>query len=260
MPTRTVLVIDTNPSTAQRVADALAATSFSVRSATSLPEAEVIIDGTELTAVISALTFPRGNGYDLARSVKAKQPATAVFLITGGFEVYQAARADACGVDGRLSRPLQPDAVRKQLEGALGPMSNEAAAAAAPSDEPEPMAIPGDAVEQVEAPEPGPLPSRAATAVADERISSFIPRDWNQLPLVRVDPNIVGPAVERAILELLPEVVEAVLRKALSSSRSFRDLVEVAVDDAVRDQVPDIARRVIRERLAELEASRTGGS
>ncbi|MSP56196.1 MAG: response regulator [Myxococcales bacterium] len=258
MPTRTVLVIDTNPSTAQRVADALAATSFSVRSATSLSAAEAIIDGTELTAVISALTFPSGNGYDLAKSVKAKQPAAAVFLITGGFEVYQAARAEACGVDGRLCRPLQPDAVRTQLEGALGPISTDPTDLVEPADDPEPLAIPGDAMEAVDPSGDVAAPFRAATAVADERIGSFIPRDWNQLPLVRVDPNIVGPAVERAILELLPEVVEAVLRKALSSSRSFRDLVEVAVDDAVRDQLPDIARRVIRERLAEFDAARSG--
>ncbi len=260
MATRTVLVVDTNPSTAQRVADAVAASPFSVKSAASLPEADAIVDQCEITAIIAALTFPKGNGYDFAKSVKARQPAAAVFLVSGGFEVYQAARAEASGVDGRMSRPLQPDAVRKQLEGALGPITPEPAGPAGQAEEVEPMSIPGDAVEQVEAAEPRTLAARLATPIGDERLGSFIPRDWSQLPVVRVDPNVVGPAIERAILEVLPEVVEAVLRKALSSSRSFRDLVEVAVDDAVRDQVPDIARRVIRERLAEMEASRTGES
>lgn len=255
MPSRTVLVVDTNPSTAQRVMEALAATSFSVRAATSLPEAESVVEGCELSAVIAALTFPKGNGYDLAKSVKARQPAAAVFLITGGFEVYQAARAEACGVDGRLARPVQADAVRKQLEGVLGPIANEAPPDLL-SEEVEPMSIPVDAVEQVENSEPRPIGVPTASPVGDERIGSFIPRDWSQLPLVQVDPNVVAPAIERAILEVLPEVVEAVLRKALAGSRSFRDLIEVAVDDAVRDQVPDIARRVVRERLAELEASR----
>lgn len=254
MATRTVLVVDTNPSTAQRVAEALANTPFTVRSASTLPEADEVVDQNEITAVIAALTFPRGNGYDFARSVKVRQPAAAIFLITGGFEVYQAPRAEAAGVDGRMARPLQPEAVRKQLEGVLGPITTEAVTV---MEEPEPMNMPMEAVEPVEAPEPKPEGARAASPIADERIGSFIPRDWQQLPLVRVDPEVVGPALERAILEVLPEVVEAVLRKALTSSRSFRDLIELAVDDAVRDQVPDIARRVIRERLAELEASRT---
>jgi hypothetical protein len=61
--------------------------------------------------------------------------------------------------------------------------------------------------------------------------------------------------IERAILEMLPEVVEIVMAKAFTHSRSFRDLLEVAVDEAVREQLPGIARRVIRERLAEIEAA-----
>jgi hypothetical protein len=69
-----------------------------------------------------------------------------------------------------------------------------------------------------------------------------------------VDPDVVGPALERAILEVLPEVVEIVLNKAFASSPAFRDLVEVAVDEAVRAQIAPIARRVIRERLVEIEA------
>ena len=74
-------------------------------------------------------------------------------------------------------------------------------------------------------------------------------------PPVRVDPAVVQPAVERAILEVLPEVVEVVLRQALATSPGFRDLVEAAVDEAVRAQLAPIARSVVRERLAELEAA-----
>jgi hypothetical protein len=105
------------------------------------------------------------------------------------------------------------------------------------------------AYEGLVAPEPTPRPS-----VADERVASFLPREWRTYPPVRVDPEVVGPAVERAILEVLPEVVEAVLNKALLRSSALRDLVEVAVDEAVRAQIGPIARRVVRERLAELEA------
>lgn len=252
MSASTVLVVDANPSTALRVAEALRNTPFVVSAATSQAEADGVIESSEVAALIAALSFPKGNGYDLARSVKTRHPAAATFLVTGGFEVYQAQRAEAASVDGRMARPLQPDSVRAQLEGVLGPIAVEAAAT--PPVPPPPVAV---AVEPLAPAEPAP---RAAHSIADERIASFIPRDWEQLPLVRVDPAVVGPAVERAILELLPEVVEAVLRKTLLTSERFRDLVEAAVDDAVRQQVPDIARRVVEERLAEMEASRSSGS
>jgi hypothetical protein len=68
-----------------------------------------------------------------------------------------------------------------------------------------------------------------------------------------VDPDVISPAVERAILEVLPEVVEAVLRTALGSSNAFRDLVAAAVDESVREALPEIATRAVRERLAQLE-------
>jgi hypothetical protein len=90
--------------------------------------------------------------------------------------------------------------------------------------------------------------------ISEERLATFLPRDYQDVPLVQVDPDVVGPAVERAILEVLPEVVEAVLRHALGSSTAFRNLVSAAVDESVRETLPDIAAKVVRERLALLEA------
>lgn len=87
-----------------------------------------------------------------------------------------------------------------------------------------------------------------------ERVATIIPRDFGQVPAVAASTETLAPAVERAMLEVLPEVVEAVLRRSLQSSAAFRDLVEVAVDEAVRAHLPDIARRLIAERLSQLEA------
>jgi hypothetical protein len=53
---------------------------------------------------------------------------------------------------------------------------------------------------------------------SSERIATFLPRDYEELPRVAVDPAVVGPAVEQAILEVLPEVVETVLRRTLETS------------------------------------------
>jgi hypothetical protein len=97
-------------------------------------------------------------------------------------------------------------------------------------------------------------PVPPAPPVSAERVATFLPRDHARLPRVAVDPDVVSPAMERAILEVLPEVVEAVLRNAVGSSVAFRDLVSAAVSEAVRAQLPEIAANIVRERLAAFEA------
>jgi hypothetical protein len=101
-------------------------------------------------------------------------------------------------------------------------------------------------------------PAEPAPPVGDERVASFLPRDWRTHPPVSVDPAVVGPALERAILAVLPEVVEAVLNKAILTSPPFREMVEVAVEEALREELPALARRVIRERMAEIERGGKG--
>jgi hypothetical protein len=59
--------------------------------------------------------------------------------------------------------------------------------------------------------------------------------------------------MERAILAVLPEVVEIIINKAITTSPAFREMVEVAVEAALREELPGIARKVIRERMAEIE-------
>jgi CheY-like chemotaxis protein len=277
MPTRTVLVVDASPLSARRVQEALRGTGFSVVVAVNQAEAEALIDAGGIAVALAALSFPKGNGYDLARQVKTRNPEAVVFLLCGGFEVFNGERADQVGVYGRINRPFTVDALRRHLEAALGPLGG--------GDRHDGVALPGEPAGRVEDPpardpEPpryaapvleavdvveaydGPIspasdsvpPDAARPSVADERLASFLPREWRSHPPVRVDPDVVGPALERAILEVLPEVVEIVLNKAFASSPAFRDLVEVAVDEAVRAQIAPIARRVIRERLVEIEA------
>ena len=258
MVTRTVLVVDASPLSARRVQEALRGTPLSVVVAATASEAERTVEAGGIAVALAALTFPGGNGYDLARQVKSRCPEAVVFLLCGGFEVFNGERADSAGVHGRINRPFTVDSLLRHLEAALGPLqAGDAPPAldAATDFEPlqdltpraEPLAYEGPISPLV--PEPAPRP-----AVADERLASFLPREWRTYPPVRVDPEVVGPAVERAILEVLPEVVEAVLNKALLRSAALRDLVEVAVDEAVRAQIGPIARRVVRERLAEIEA------
>lgn len=253
-----VLVVDPVSQTAERVALALAGTRFSVRVVRDAVEAEAALDGDPIVAVLSAITLPRGNAYELARHVRAKHPEAAVLLVSGGFDVYNAERAAEAGVVGRLSRPFSVEAVRRHLESALGPLTAEedqildASSSLEPLLEVEPDRPAPPPPPRAAPPAPLP-PPEPAPPVADERLATFLPRDWRTLPPVAVDPAVVGPAMERAILAILPEVVEAVLNKAIGTSPAFREMVEVAVEEALREELPSIARRVIRERMAEIE-------
>ena len=132
------------------------------------------------------------------------------------------------------------------------------------------LALPGLAAAQeagapIEARVPASVAPRAAPPLggrppaSDERVATFLPRDYQQLEPVAVDPEVVGPALERAILEVLPEVVQRVLRHSLAASPAFRDILEVAVEDAVRAQLPEIAERVVKERLREREQREDSG-
>ena len=91
--------------------------------------------------------------------------------------------------------------------------------------------------------------------VSSERVATFLPREYQDVPIVAVDAEVVGPALERAVMEVLPEVVEAVLRNTMVTSPAFRELLSVAVEEAVRTQLPAIASRVVEDRLAVLETT-----
>lgn len=245
-----VLVVDPSPATARKVEEVLGPLGVTVLTARDAVEAEAQLRTRPPGVLLTAVTLPKGNGYDLAKAAHARVPGLPTFLMSGGFEVYNPERAREAGVSGRIARPFTPEALRALLDPVLAPLRDAAVV------EPVEVAVEGDTEPGIET-RPA-LDARPAAPwrppTTDERIATLLPRDYQQLPLVRVDPAVVGPAMERAILEVLPEVVEVVLRRTLQSSSTFRDLVEVAVDEAVRAQLPAIAQRVVRERLLEMEA------
>ena len=237
-----VLVVDPNPLTHRRVNEALGESGLTILIARDAVEAEQKSKDKAISLVLASAVLPRGNGYDLARSVRARCPEAVVWLLTGGFEVYNPARAAEAGVTGQITKPFSAETLREQVGSSLRPSAGGRGGSDA---EDLPVEITLDAAEDGRA---------YAPPVSGERIATFLPRDYGEVPLVAVDPQVIGPALERAILEVLPEVVDVVLRRVLQSSSSFRDLVEGAVDEAVRAQVPAIAQRVVAERLAEMEA------
>ena len=234
-----VLVVDPNPATHRRVSEAFAESGWTVVTARDLPQASDHAAEHALALVLVAASLPGGNGYDFARDLLRDQPDAAVLLMTGGYEIYNSGRAESAGVRGHLAKPFSAEGLRAIAIDCVGAIPDRASV--------EPVAAPAPPV-------PVPVGAPIDPPLSGERIATLLPRTYEELPLVAVDPEVVSPALERAVLEVLPEVVEAVLRQTLHSSPAFRDLVAVAVEEAVKAQLPAIAARVVDARLAELEA------
>ena len=230
MPLHTVLVVDPNPATHRRVESAFAGLSRTLY-ARGAAEAVERSEGERLDLVLSAVRLANGNGYDLARDLRDDHPAALVFLMAGGFDVYDEDRASIAGVDGRISVPFTPASSRSRVEDALGPLP--------PMDDAPYNSSGGWTEDTMPVPPPAtPLGNAVPGApVSDERLAVFLPRDFRAGEPVAVDPDVVGPGLERAVMEVLPEVVEGVLRSALTTSPSFRDLVEKAVAKAVEERL-----------------------
>lgn len=244
-----VLVVDPNPATHRRVETGLAAFDLGLLSARNAEEAEENAVGRDIAVVLSATSLPRGNGYDLARQLRERHPAAAVLLMAGGFEVYNQQRAEEAGVVGHLSKPFTAGQLQTAVEQAIGPLPPRI------EGQTTERTLPDEPTQEYGAPPPARSPTVRPPPVSSERVATILPRDYEAVPLVAVDPEVVGPALERAVLEVLPEVVEALLRNALDTSPTFRDLVEAAVDEAVSQHLPGIARKVLTERLDAVEAA-----
>ena len=216
-----ILVVDSKPSTRAKVQSALTGVPVEVLSAVRLTEIEAFLLDGPISVFFCAATLPDESGYTLAKQIRGLCPDASIFLMAGGFEVYDAVRAADAGVTARLPLPLSDAGVLACLEAALGPVSavRSGAASVAP---PPPL---------------GP----------EERWARFVPGDLDGSEPEDLDTANLRPALEALVVELLPEVVEGVVRHTLDRSSTLRDLVASAVEDAVREQLPSIASRVADE-------------
>ncbi|MCB9744245.1 MAG: response regulator [Alphaproteobacteria bacterium] len=242
---KTVLVVDTNPATLARVREAFERSDFEVLSARSVDQAKAHASSKSIDLAFSAVRLPGGHsGYELARSLRESHPAALVYLLSGGFDVYDADRAAEAGVDGRIKVPFTAKSLRGRVEEALGPLTFKAMPEPQAVDvEPVPLPVAAQISEELlrtipEGALSPALPVQPAP-VSDERLATFLPRDFRYAEPVAVDPAVVGPAIERAIMEVLPEVVEGILRNALVTSPSFREMVGQAVEKAVAEALPE---------------------
>ena len=240
MARRVVLVVDPDPATARKTSEALKGLALEVCRAASPDQIDALLNERVPVAVLSALTFEGSSGYELIRTLRGRWAQAGMFLFCGGFDVLDPVKAQAAGVDAAIRRPFSAGALRSHLEKVLGvlPLDDDVGSTAAQDT---------DTLE-VRAP-----------LLSNERVATFIPQDYDTLPPVAVDPEVVSVAMEQAILAALPETVEILLEKSLRESIIFKAVVERAVVRALKDQLPPIVRGVVRESLIDDTGSQSSG-
>ena len=128
MTQQAVLVVDPNPATHRRVSEAFDGTAWQVVAARDLDRAAQLAGEHSVAVVLSAASLPGGNGYDFARSVLDAQPEAAVLLMTGGYEIYDTARAESVGVAGHVAKPFSVEGLRDAVQRVVGDIPAASAA------------------------------------------------------------------------------------------------------------------------------------
>jgi len=246
------MVVDPNPSTSRKLEKALQGSALDVLQLRTPEETLAACQESVPVAVFSAISLPAGNGYELARRLQQVEAGVPVFLLWGGFEILDGKRAEGCGVRAGIRKPLTSDVLLDHLEGVLGeipeepPLLDEEFVEEQPS-EPEEI-LPVDSVEYLDT---GPAvetePEAIVPPVGDERIATFVPNDYDPLPPVKLDREQLSVAMERAILAVLPEVLEAVLNKALLDGGRVRGVMNEVVAEAVRESLPELVKKQLGE-------------
>jgi len=174
--------------------------------------------------VLADVVMPGPSGYDVCRAVKSSPRPVPVLLLTGAFEPFDAAQAEACGSDGTVTKPFDSRSLVERVEELLaraGRPKPKAAPAPAPPDD--------DLEEMFDALAEAPPASPAAAAPSPEPAPEPAPRPM---------PAVAG---------LTEGDIDAIAR-AVVARLSDRVLREIAWD-----VVPDLAEVIVRERLQELE-------
>ncbi|HEX4825598.1 MAG TPA: response regulator [Candidatus Polarisedimenticolaceae bacterium] len=167
--------------------------------------------------VLADVVMPGPSGYDVCRAVKGSPRPVPVLLLTGAFEPFDPAEAEACGSDGTVTKPFDSRSLVERVEELLArgarPASRTAQAPAEPPPKDDDLEEIFDALADA-APEPKTAPPEPP------------PRPTHLLSESDID------AIARAVVVRLSDKV----------------LREIAWD-----VVPDLAEVIVRERLQEIE-------
>ena len=171
----------------------------------------------------------------MARSLGERHPAAFLILVTGGFEVLSPVRARQAGVAGHLVKPFSPGTLRSLLFSELGDLLLLSETGASKDTNLQTTEQEHETEQNgVEISVPWPQVDVPPPPIGSQRHAALIPRDSNLPPVVLADPEIIRPELERLVSELLPEVVQSVLRHELVHSPRTREAVETAINEVLQ--------------------------
>jgi signal transduction histidine kinase/CheY-like chemotaxis protein len=121
-----LLVVDDDPEILEILQDMLRLKGHRVTATDSGPEALHLIKSEDFDLVLTDLGMPALSGWDIAKSVKAKDPHIPVILVTGSGDQYEEDDLTASGVDRILSKPFNWDRLLETVADLLNSLSREA--------------------------------------------------------------------------------------------------------------------------------------
>jgi DNA-binding NtrC family response regulator len=111
-----VLVVDDEPALLEVLSQRLASWGLSVSTAGDVAAAEAILERARPDLVLSDVVLPGLSGIDLLRRFKRHDPDLPVILITAHASVDAAVEAMKAGATDFLTKPIEPGALRAQVE------------------------------------------------------------------------------------------------------------------------------------------------
>lgn len=102
----TVLVVDDETDLADTCARLLRGSGYRCLVANSVAQAKILFDSEHPALVLSDITMPGGDGFEIARYVRGKSPATPVILMTAYHTPEVARDARMAGASAYLRKPF----------------------------------------------------------------------------------------------------------------------------------------------------------
>src|SRR5579859_6539229 len=116
-----IMVVDDDPDVLDTLAGILNRAGHNVLKALGGPAALELLDHSDpVDLLLTDVVMPGVNGFNLARMVKDRQPATKVLYLTGYFDPSRIVDDKGDRYGKLLSKPISPDALRREVGEALG--------------------------------------------------------------------------------------------------------------------------------------------
>lgn len=115
----TILVADDSVTIRRVIELTFQDTDIRVEAVGSGHEAEALLAASRPDLVLADVVMPPPSGYELCRRVKGSRRPVPVLLLRGAFDPFDDREAEACGADGQLLKPFEPQVLVERVTSLL---------------------------------------------------------------------------------------------------------------------------------------------